>query len=120
MIEKSFEKQLLRLSIDEKRSIIDFLKNSYSIFDEHAKDVKNCPSCFSDYIVKNGTRKGVQKYVCRKCGKNFNYKTNTVLSKIHKLNKWNEFVEDYISLNITSLKALKSKLNLSEQTVFNW
>jgi hypothetical protein len=36
------------------------------------------------------------------------------------LNQWNEFVEDFVSLNITPLRPLSKKLGLSEQTVFNW
>jgi len=32
----------------------------------------NCPSCVSDYIIKNGFSKGgKQKYKCRDCGKQF-------------------------------------------------
>jgi transposase-like protein len=112
--------RISQLSVNEKKDLIMFIKSSYSVFDDYSIDVNACPDCHSNHIVKNGTRKGVQKYVCRDCKKNFNYKTNTVLSKIQKLNKWNEFVEDFISLNITSLKAMSKKLQLSEQTVFNW
>lgn len=108
------------LSIEEKKSLIDYIKNSYSIFDSYSSSVSACPVCHSTHIVKNGLRKGVQKYVCRSCNKNFNYKTSTVLSKIQKLNKWNEFVDDYCSLNITPLKVLTKKLKISTQTAFNW
>lgn len=117
---ETIKHRINHLSIQEKKSLVDYIKGSYSVFDDYSLDVKACPVCNSTYIVKNGLRKDVQKYICKDCKKNFNYKTNTVLSRIQKLNKWNEFVEDFLSLNITSLKALKKKLNLSEQTVFNW
>ena len=117
---ESIKYGIQKLSITEKKDLIDFIKGSYSLFDEYSTCVNSCPVCHSGRIVKNGLRKGVQKYICSDCNKNFNYKTNTVLSKIQKLNKWNEFVEDFISLNITSLKTLKKKLHVSEQTVFNW
>lgn len=107
------------LSSSEKRNLEAFIKSIYSVFDEHSH-CSNCPTCKSTKIVKNGLRKEVQKYVCRDCGKNFNYRTGTVLSKIHKLNEWNGFIEDFLSLNISSIKDLKKKLSLSEQTVFNW
>ena len=117
---KTIKHRIKKLSIKDKKDLIAYIKSSYSVFDDYSAVVKACPVCGSNHIVKNGKRKEVQKYVCKDCKKNFNYKTNTVLSKIQKLNKWNEFVEDFISLNITSLKALKEKLNVSEQTVFNW
>jgi transposase-like protein len=114
------KKGIKHLSISDKKELIDYIKSSYSVFDEYSINVKACPECHSDYIVKNGTRKGIQKYICKDCKKNFNYKTNTVLSKVQKLNKWNEFVDDFTSLNIPSLKAMSKKLCISEQTAFNW
>lgn len=107
------------LSIQEKRELIEYIKRSYSIFDEHSI-MTVCPECSSKGIVKNGKRKGVQKYVCKDCGKNFNYRTNTVLSRIQHLNKWNEFVEEYLVLNVISIKKIKDELGISEQTAFNW
>jgi transposase-like protein len=117
---ETIKKRINSLSVEDKKELAAYIKSSYSIFDDRSISIKACPDCFSSHIVKNGKRKGIQKYVCRDCKKNFNYKTNTVLSKVQKLNKWNEFVEDFISLNITSLKGLKKKLNISEQTAFNW
>lgn len=110
-----------RCSLEQKKELEIYIKNSYHIFDEYSS-CESCPICHSKRICKNGLRKSVQKYLCRSCGKNFNYKTNTVLSGIHleKLKKWNLFVEDFLSLNITPLKLLKKKLGVSEQTVFNW
>lgn len=117
---EAIKNRIKPLSVEDKKELIAFIKSSYSIFDDSPMSIKSCPACFSNKIVKNGKRKGIQKYVCRDCKKNFNYKTNTVLSKIQKLNQWNEFVDDFVSLNITPLKQLKKKLNLSEQTIFNW
>lgn len=108
-----------RLDSQQKRDLINYLKSSYSIFDEHVK-ITACPHCGSSHIVKNGTRNGHHKYVCKNCKKNFTYRTNTVLSGIQKLNKWNEFVEDFMSLNISPLKDLVFRLKVSEQTIFNW
>ena len=32
----------------------------------------NCPSCISDYVIKNGfSKSGKQKYKCRDCGRQF-------------------------------------------------
>ena len=107
------------LSVNQKKDLESFIKSTYSVFDQHSY-CSNCPTCNSTKIVKNGLRKGIQKYICRDCKKNFNYRTGTILSKVQKLNEWNGFIENFLSLNITSLKELTQKLGLSEQTVFNW
>lgn len=107
------------LSVPEKDELIAYIKSTYNVFDQHSI-CHNCPQCSSTKIVKNGLRKGVQKYVCKDCNKNFNYRTGTILSKVQKLNEWNRFIDDFTELNISSLKGLKRKLGLSEQTVFNW
>jgi transposase-like protein len=31
----------------------------------------NCPQCQSSQTVKNGTRKGLQRYKCKDCGRQF-------------------------------------------------
>jgi transposase-like protein len=116
---RKVKEKVAHLSTKEKQELIAYLKSSYSVFDEHV-NVKACPTCGSDHIVKNGTRNGHNKYICRGCKKNFTYRTNTVLSGIQKLDKWNLFVEDFMTLNISSLKDLKFRLGLSEQTIFNW
>jgi len=107
------------LSPKQMQDLVAYLKSSYSIFDEHFK-VKACKYCSSDKIVKNGTRNGHHKYICRACKRNFTYRTNSILSGIQKINKWNLFVEDFMRLNITPVRELKYKIGVSEQTIFNW
>jgi|GEM_PF-2218241 len=116
---RKLREKISHLSSRQKRDLIQYLKTSYSVFDEHV-NVKACPTCGSNHIVKNGTRNGYNKYICRACKKNFTYRTNTVLSGIQKLDKWNLFVEDFMNLNISSIKDLKYRLEVSEQTIFNW
>ncbi len=115
----NIKSRVSKLSISEKVELIDFIKNSYSIFDEYS-EINSCSFCGSGKIFKNGTRNGFQKYVCKDCERNFTYKTNTVISGVHSLNKWNAFVEDFMSLNITPLAELRAKLKVTQQTIFNW
>jgi hypothetical protein len=47
------------------------------------------------------------------CKKNFTFRTGTILSGIQNLNKWNLFVEDFMSLNMTPLEELKTKIGVN-------
>lgn len=108
-----------KLNVKQRRELIDFIRNSYSLFNEYAK-VEKCPFCGSSHIVKNGTRKEINRYICRDCRKSFTYKSSTILKGIHELNKWNAFVEDFVTLNITTIKGLTQKLGISTQTAIDW
>jgi len=115
----SLKSKINKLNVSQKRELINYIKTNYSVFDEYA-EVKCCPYCYSNHIIKNGTRKGITRYLCKDCKKTFTYKSNTILKGIHQLNKWNEFVEDFITLNISSIKHISEKLNVSIQTAINW
>ena len=117
---KRLKTQIDKLPFEDKQVLAEHIKRTCNIFDGQLSAIKNCRACSSERIVKNGKRKGVQKYICRDCGKHFNFKTNTVLSKIQRLDKWHEFVDDFVSLNIMSLKAMVKKLGISEQTAHSW
>ncbi len=117
-IEK-LKSKIAKLSKSDKKDLIDFIKTSYSIFDDFSS-VHTCPSCHSENIVKNGTRNSITRYLCKDCKKSFTFKSNSVLSGVQEINKWNEFVEDFLCMNISSLKSIKEKLNICEQTAFNW
>jgi len=41
-----------------------------------------CRRCASTKVVKNGTQNGLQRYLCRDCGKSFNALTGTPLSRL--------------------------------------
>jgi len=113
--------KLGKLSVKEKKDLITYLKNSYSVFEGERTDVKKCPHCNSNKIVKNGTRKnGHHKYICKDCKKNFTFRTGTVISSVQKLGAWNAFVEDFMSLHFSSLSELTKRLKISRQTAFNW
>jgi transposase-like protein len=113
------QEQAILLTPKEKEKLITILRNSYSLFAEHDK-ISSCPHCDSTHIVKNGTRSGFHKYICRSCKKNFTFRTKSTIKGIHKVNSWNQFLEDFMSLNITPVRELKKKIGVSEQTIFNW
>ena len=56
--------------------------------------VPGCPFCGSEALAKDGRRKdGVQKYLCRSCGRRFNPLTGTVFDS-HKIpiSEWIEYL----------------------------
>lgn len=115
----NLKSKIEKLSVKQKRDLINFIKNSYSVFNEIAS-VDKCPHCGSSHIVKNGTRNEITRYLCRECSKSFTYRSTTVLKGIHKLNKWNSFVEDFVTLNISTINEIKTKLEISTQTAIDW
>lgn len=114
-----FKQQIKSLSLVEKQELINLLKNSYSIFDTKS-NISNCPYCNTTKIVKNGTRNGINRYKCKECTRSFTYKTNTPIHYIHKLNKWNDFVSDFTSLNFSSLDKISDVLKINKKTAFDW
>jgi transposase-like protein len=111
--------QVMQLAPSVKEQLAIDLRNSYSIFNIH-DNVKSCPYCNSGHVIKNGTRAGFHKYICRKCKKNFTFRSKSTLKGIHNINAWNLFVEDFLSLNLTPVRQLKKKIGVSEQTIFSW
>lgn len=107
------------LNIQQRQELIDYIRNSYSIFTEHA-NIEKCPVCLSENIVRNGIRNNINRFICKDCKKSFTFKTNTVISGIKELNKWNLFVEDFMTLNIPSIEFISKKLGISKQTAMDW
>lgn len=107
------------LTVSQKKELISYIKNNYSVFDEYVKVIE-CPYCQSTHFVKNGKRKDTTRYLCRDCKKTFTYRTKTILNGIHDLNKWNDFVEDFLTLKISSLKEIMNRLDVSSQTAIDW
>jgi len=119
---ENFKSRITNLTTKEKIELIKYIKSSYSIFDEYV-EVSECSHCNSKNIIKWGkTSTGVLRFKCKDCNKYFTYKTNTVLSGLQQtsLAKWNTFVEDFMSLNISSLTEITEKLDISRATAMNW
>jgi transposase-like protein len=108
-----------KLNKSQKQDLINFIKSSYSVFEESSA-VQGCPRCGSTHVVKNGTRNKITRYLCRDCSKSFTYKSITILNGIHKINKWNTFVEDFLTLRISSISEISNRLDITRQTALNW
>jgi len=80
---------------------------------------ESCPYCMSVLIVKNGHRKGTQRYKCKGCYKTFTNDTGTLDQGIHKRDLYEEYkklmFEGYLPL-----KKMAEKIGISIQTAFDW
>ena len=87
-------------------------------------DRPDCPHCYAKasdgHISKSGFNKGgVQRFVCKKCGRIFVATTNTAFAHTRKsADVWRKFVE--LTLTGRSLAYCSQRCDISIQTAFTW
>ena len=118
-----------KMSITEQEKfrtmILGIVTPSCSLEDS-VKDIrfsygKVCPKCGCvEHIVRNGKAKnGMQRYVCRDCGKSFVVTSNSVLAGTHKdINTWRTFIDCFLSGD--SIRDTAEKCKLHRNTAFAW
>lgn len=99
--------QILQIFIDQQEMVE---------FDE-AKVVK-CPHCLGRKIRGNGKLKGVQRYFCKDCNKNFSQTTGKVWFALKKRN----LLKKYLICLLSGYSIRKSAqiTGISIQTSFDW
>lgn len=78
----------------------------------------DCPHCQSTEIRANGRLKGVQRYVCKGCGKNFSETTGKFWYNIKKKDKVAKYL--YCLLSGHSIRKSARETGISIQTSFDW
>jgi transposase-like protein len=117
-VKQDFKQLITKLSKQEKTELFTLLKSSLNSL--APKDVTTCPCCGLTQFIKDGKYKGTQKYQCKVSGKYFTYRTNTVLSGIAKMDKFNELVNMLCNGVLPTLKVMMNSLQISNQTAFDW
>lgn len=70
---------------------------------------KKCPKCFSNQTKKNGTKKGIQRYKCKRC--------NTIFQSIKKRENFRKKLwQDYVKGNQT-YNQLAKKHKVTTKTI---
>jgi len=85
---------------------------------ERPGQVKHCPHCGHDEVVRNGSASGLQRYKCRGCGRTFNTLTGTALARLRQKSKWlpqAEVLRDGVSITQAS-----KRLSVARSTAFRW
>ena len=77
-----------------------------------------CPHCGDAHIVRHGTYKGKQRYLCRNCNSTFGDLTNTPLSRAKLPEKWAPFIE--CMLHGYSLRKSSEIIGVSYVSLFYW
>jgi len=82
------------------------------------RDGVYCPRCRAESVIRYGSYRLYQRYLCKDCGRTFNDKTGTVFeySSI-PLRKWYLAVYTYIRLN-TSIRQLDAELAVTYKTAY--
>jgi transposase-like protein len=79
---------------------------------------KQCPHCQGGSIFANGKAKGMQRYGCKDCKKNFSESTGTALASIHKKDLWISYIINMFEGH--SLRKCAELTGISLQTSFDW
>ena len=106
-IQQEIVSSLLTMSLQESE-ISDF---------KETKEVE-CPHCSCDRIRANGKLKGVQRYVCNGCKKDFSETTGKFWFAMKKKEKLNRYL--YCLLSGYSIRKSAKETGISIQTSFDW
>ena len=87
------------------------------------EEIKNnkgtqCPHCQSKNIMANGKQKGIQRYICKNCQKNFSEYTGTSIAWIKKQHLWPVYIQNMF--DGYSLERCAKNTGVSKQTAFDW
>ena len=78
-----------------------------------------CPFCHGNHVVKNGTKKGLQRYLCRDCRKSFSNQTATPSCHSKKSPKlWLQYLKCVLSGYTIRKCAEECEINIA--TSFFW
>jgi len=77
-----------------------------------------CPRCRAESVIRYGSYRAFQRYLCKDCDRTFNDQTGTVFEhSAVALRKWFLAVYTYIRFN-TSLRQLDVEIDVSYKTIY--
>ena len=122
MIPSDFRDFFINSDTSTQQEIVSSLL-SLSLQEVEVKDNRDikavtCPHCSSKRIRANGKLKGVQRYVCNGCKKNFSETTGKFWYGIKKKEKLNKYL--YCLLSGYSIRKSGKETGISIQTSFDW
>ena len=119
-----------KLSESEFEEVAQFVELSHISFhlDGLKKEIKEtrysegqytCPFCHGTHVVKNGTKKGLQRYLCRHCRKSFSDQTATPSCHSKKSSKlWLQYLKCMLSGYTIRKCAEECQINLLSRLNF--
>ena len=81
------------------------------------RDGLQCPRCRSSSVIKYGSYRAFQRYLCKDCDRTLNDKTRTIFAHAKiALNEWLFTIYAFVRFN-TSIRQLTAELDLSYKTL---
>ena len=114
------QREQLRRMIGYASAVGD-MKNKEEAMTEHRfSGGRFCVHCNGKHIVRNGhASNGMQRYLCRDCGKTFVITTNSLLSHSRKnLAVWQKYLDCF--MNGDSLRKSAKECGINLPTSFQW
>jgi len=99
-------------------SLLSLSLHESEVKDSNEAKAVTCPHCSEKRIRANGKLKGVQRYVCNGCKKNFSETTGKFWYNIKKKEKLNRYL--YCLLSGYSIRKSAEETEISIQTSFDW
>jgi transposase-like protein len=109
-------KRLPEKSIDELLEKAEEIKKE--VEKEEEQEVPTCPNCESENVVRNGKKKGRQRYLCRTCKKSYGKSKGSVQYKSQSGEAvWRQVIRD--TINGVSIDETAESLSMHHATIFN-
>lgn len=101
--------------LEESSTTQEFLSSKK--FKEGKPEV--CPFCGKSHIIKNGKKDGIQRYLCKDCGKTFGNTHNTILKSSKKdLSVWKRYI--HCMIEKYPLRRCAKECGIDLTTAFYW
>ena len=122
MIPEDFKDFFVNSDVSIQQEIVSSLlamsTKSTSLIEPREDKVVTCPHCQDVGIRANGKLKGVQRYLCNGCGKNFSETTGKFWYNIKKKDKITRYL--FCLLSGYSIRKSAKETGISIQTSFDW
>lgn len=124
---KEIQKLLSQLTLEEQEAVTERIYEMLEGYNYNLNNVENvqrekegyiCPYCSSNNTKKNGVIKGVQRHLCKECGKNYRSNTGTATAHLKKKEKFKSYIIHFLAGK--SIRACASLTGISIQTSFDW
>jgi transposase-like protein len=99
-------------------SLLSISNSNAELSEDKDQKAVSCPHCKDNRIRANGKLKGVQRYICNGCSKNFSETTGKFWFALKKKDKINRYL--YCLLSGYSIRKSAKETGISLQTSFDW
>ncbi|PKV48021.1 transposase-like protein [Aquimarina sp. MAR_2010_214] len=99
-------------------TLLEISTEGSALIDSNQSKAISCPHCKCNKIKANGKLKGVQRYVCNTCHKNFSETTGKFWYNLKKKDKVNRYL--FCLLSGYSIRKSAKETGISIQTSFDW